>query len=215
MKVEALLFDLGKVIIDFDLRPMLGILCQNSCRPAAEFETVFRNVEFLRSYETGRITTSQFHEHLCNEGGLQMDFPSFRKIWSDVFHPEILISEDLLKELNRRYPMILVSNTNEAHIGFIAERYPVLDYFDHKVYSFEVGSMKPDAEIFHHAIAVSGKHPEHLFFTDDREENILAARALGMQAHQFKSEAALISALNDAGIELGDFIQGDSLLRRS
>jgi len=215
MKVEALLFDLGKVIIDFDLRPMLGILCQHSCRPASEFETVFRNVDLLRSYETGRITTAQFHEHLCSKGGLQMDFKSFRKIWSDVFIPEILISEDLLKELKRRYPMILVSNTNEAHIGFIAERYPVLDYFHHKVYSFEVGSMKPDPEIFQHAIAVAGKNPERLFFTDDRPENIVAARNLGIQAHQFESEAGLISALNDAGIELGDIVQRDPLLRRS
>ena len=215
MKVEALLFDLGKVIVDFDLRPMLGILCQNSSKPAAEFESVFRNVDLLRSYETGRITTAQFHEHLCRNGGLQLDFSSFRKIWSGVFHPEILISEDLLKELKRRYPMILVSNTNEAHIGFIAERYPVLDYFDHKVFSFEVGSMKPDPEIFRHAIALSGKHPERLFFTDDREENIHAAQALGMQAHQFESEAGLIAALNDAGIQLGDFIERDPLLRRS
>jgi FMN phosphatase YigB (HAD superfamily) len=215
MKVEALLFDLGKVIIDFDLRSMLGILCQNSRRPAAEFETVFRNVDLLRSYETGRITTAQFHEHLCSKGGLRMDFPAFRKIWSDVFMPEILVSEALLKELKGRYPMILVSNTNEAHIGFIAERYGVLDYFHHKVYSFEVGSMKPDPEIFRHAIAVSGRNPERLFFTDDREENILAARELGMQAHQFESEAGLISALNEAGIELGDVIQRDPLLRRS
>ena len=215
MKIEALLFDLGKVIVDFDLRPMLGLLCANSCKPAAEFETVFRNVDLLRSYETGKISTAQFHEHLCNNGGLQLDFPSFQKIWSDVFHPEILISEDLLKELKRRYPMILVSNTNEAHIGFIAERYAVLDHFDHKVLSYEVGSMKPDPEIFHHAIALSGKQPEGLFFTDDREENVLAARELGMQAHQFESEAGLISALHDAGIQLGDFIQRDPLLRRS
>src|SRR5262245_11667220 len=215
MKVEALLFDLGKVIIDFDLRPMLGILYQNCCRPAPEFETVFRNVDLLRSYETGRITTAQFHEHLCSKGGLQMDFPSFRKVWSDVFIPEILVSEGLLKELKRRYPMILVSNTNEAHIGFITERYAVLDYFHHKVYSFEVGSMKPDPEIFQHAMALSGKHPESLFFTDDREENILAARKLGMQAHQFESETGLISSLNDAGIELRDVIQRDPLLRRS
>jgi putative hydrolase of the HAD superfamily len=185
MKIEALLFDLGKVLVDFDLRPMLGVFCENSSKPAAEFETVFRNVDLLRSYETGKISTAQFHEHLRDNGGLQLDFPAFRKIWSDVFHPEVLISEDLLKELKRRYPMILVSNTNEAHIGFIAERYAVLDYFDHKVYSFEVGAMKPDPEIFHRA---------------------QAARALGMQAHQFQSEAGLISALNDAGIQLGDFL---------
>ena len=43
--------------------------------------------------------------------------------------------------------------------------------------------------------------PEALFFIDDREENVLAARALGIHAHQFKSEAGLILALREAGID--------------
>jgi hypothetical protein len=38
----------------------------------------------------------------------------------------------------------------------------VLDYFDHKVFSHEVGSMKPDRRIYDVAIAAAGKPPESL-----------------------------------------------------
>ena len=116
--------------------------------------------------------------------------------------PELMISEDLLKTLQQRYPLILVSNTNEAHVEFIAKNYPVFDYFKHKVFSFEVHAMKPDRGIYEYAIALSRTRPEALFFVDDREENVQAARELGILAHQFRSEAGLIAALRDAGIDL-------------
>ena len=102
--------------------------------------------------------------------------------------------------------MILVSNTNELHIDFVRTNYRVLDYFDHHVLSYEVGSLKPDREIFEYAIAVSGHEPEALFFIDDREENIVAARQLGMHAHQFKTELQLMDALHQAGVRIPDFI---------
>jgi HAD superfamily hydrolase (TIGR01509 family) len=109
----------------------------------------------------------------------------------------------LLAYLKRRYPLILVSNTNEAHIDFIRSNYRVLEHFDHHIFSYEVGSLKPDRKIFEHAIAASGFPAETLFFTDDREENVVAARNLGLHAHQFKTESALVNALAAAGVCVG------------
>ena len=88
----------------------------------------------------------------------------------------------------------------------------MLDYFDRHVLSYKVGSLKPERKIFEHAIAAANYAAEALFFTDDREENILAAKQLGMHAHQFTSESELIAALQTAGVEIGDFVQRDPLL---
>ena len=116
-----------------------------------------------------------------------------------------MVSEELLAGLKRKYPLILVSNTNEAHIDFIRSTYSVLDYFDRQVLSYEVRSMKPDRKIFEHAIAAAGHPAESLFFTDDRQENVLKASEMGMTAHQFKSESQLIDALQEAGVEIAGF----------
>src|SRR5262249_32136485 len=134
------------------------------------------------------------------------DLAGFCKTWSSVFLPELILSEDLLVALKSKYPLILVSNTNEAHIDFVRSHYRVLDYFDHVILSYEVGSLKPDRRIFQHAIAASGQPPGALFFTDDREENVLAAQGLGMHAHQFKTESQLVDALQQVGVEIGDFV---------
>ena len=202
MAIEAILFDLGKVLIDFSLDSTVRQLTSCSATPA-EFERVFRAPDLARRYETGVITTREFYDHLCRFGGLHMEVDAFRAAWTSMFKPGTLVSEDLLASLGRRYPLILVSNTNEAHAEFIAEKYRVFEYFAHKVFSFEVGSLKPEARIFEHAIAVSGKKPEALFFTDDREENVQGARAFGIEAHRFRCEADLIRALNDAGVDVG------------
>src|SRR5262249_5834606 len=150
--------------------------------------------------------TTEFHTYLRDTAYLDLDLPGFCQTWSSVFLPGLLVSEDLLLALKRKYPLILVSNTNEVHIDFVRSNYRLLYYFDHQVLSSEVGSLKPDRKIFEYAIAVSGHEPEALFFTDDREENILAARQLGMHAHQFKTESQLVDALQHAGVEITDFI---------
>lgn len=199
MPIEAIIFDLGKVLVDFDLDTMIRKFTDSSVEPD-RFRRVFFDTELAYRYESGAITTREFYDHLCRFGGLRMDADTFGSTWTSMFHPGLLVSEKLLAGLSRRYPLILLSNTNEAHVAFIAERYPIFNYFEHKVFSFEVGVMKPDARIFEHAIAISGKKPRALFFVDDREENVHGAQVTGIHSHQFRSEQDLIEALKNAGV---------------
>ena len=206
MKIEALLFDLGKVLIDFNFETGVQALHRACSISRDRLEEVLWDETWIRRYERGEISTREFHFYLCETAALKMDLTEFREVWSSVFLPGLLVSERLLAALKRKYPLILVSNTNEAHFDFIRDRYSVIDYFDQHVLSYMVGSLKPDRKIFEHAIQVSGFRPDALFFTDDREENILAARELGMHAHQFRTERLLIAALEAANVEINDFI---------
>lgn len=202
MKIEALLFDLGKVLVNFNFDT--GIRALHACCPITreKFEEILLNKEWIRKYERGEISTEDFHNYLCEAADLKMSLEDFRATWSSVFLPDLIVSEELLSMLKRRYPLILVSNTNEAHVDFIRSNYRIFDYFDHLIFSYEVGSMKPDTKIFEHAIAAARRPAQYLFFTDDREENISAANALGLHAHQFVSEAKLVEALRQAGVEV-------------
>ena len=205
MKIEAILFDLGKVLVDFNFEIGLQALHAASSISRSRLDEVIWDGNWICRYERGEISTSDYHAYLCQTADLTMDLSDFCRTWSSVFLPEPIVSENLLTALKRNYPLILVSNTNEAHIDFVRSNYGVLDHFNHLVLSYEVGSLKPDRKIFEHAISVSGHDPKALFFTDDREENILAARRLGMKAHQFKTESQLVNALQEAGVQV-DFV---------
>jgi glucose-1-phosphatase len=206
VKIEAVLFDLGKVLIDFNFET--GVQALHACCSISrdQFEDVLWDERWIQRYERGEISIGEFHDYLCETADLKMALPDFCRTWTSVFLPGLLVSEELLRALKLNYPLILVSNTNEAHIEFIRKNYRVLDYFDHQVLSYQVGSLKPDAKIFERAIALSGHPAGALFFTDDRAENIVAARALGIRAHQFQTESRLIDALQAEGIEIGDSV---------
>jgi glucose-1-phosphatase len=212
VKIEALLFDLGKVLIDFNFETGVQALHASCSISRDRFEEVLWDETWIRSYERGEISTEQFHEYLCKTAKLSMPLPHFRETWSSVFLPGLMVSEELVASLKQKYPLILVSNTNEAHFEFLHSKYRVLDHFDRHILSYEVGSLKPDRKIFDRAIAAANRPAEALFFIDDREENVIAARQLGIHAHQFKSEASLVLALQSAGIEIGDFVHRGSLL---
>jgi HAD superfamily hydrolase (TIGR01509 family) len=206
MPIEAILFDLGKVLVDFDYRPVLRSMMNCCTRPAdqVQIEKILRDQDLVRRYECGKMTTSEFHRYVCAAGALDMPLADFLDAWSSMFLPDSIVSEELILGLKKRYPLLLISNTNEAHAEFLLRRYRVLDYFDHRVFSFEVGSMKPDPAIYERAIALSGKPTNALFFIDDREENVSAARAIGLHAHRFSSEPELIESLRKAGVEVGN-----------
>lgn len=86
------------------------------------------------------------------------------------------------------------------------ERYAALYHFDELVerivYSYEIGTLKPDPRAFAAVCARLEVEPESCLFVDDTAAHVEAARAVGMQAHLFEGNAgtiARIAAHLDAG----------------
>jgi glucose-1-phosphatase len=152
VKIQAILFDLGKVLVDFNFETGVQALHASCSISRDHFEEVLWDENCIRRYERGEISTSEFHEYLRDTASLTMDLPGFCQTWSSVFLPELIVSERLLLALKKNYPLILVSNTNEIHIDYVRANYRLLDYFDHEVLSYRVGSLKPDRKIFERAI---------------------------------------------------------------
>ena len=62
-----------------------------------------------------------------------------------------------------------------------------LDEFEVKIWSCELGILKPDPAIHRACLDALGCPPERTLFFDDRANNVGAARELGMEAHIFES----------------------------
>ena len=60
-----------------------------------------------------------------------------------------------------------------------------LDHFDQVTFSYELGVIKPEPEIYRHAIQGLGVEPTEALFLDDRPENVEGARAAGLHAEIF------------------------------
>src|SRR2546429_5504871 len=198
--IKVIYFDLGKVIINFDYARALRELAQVTPVPETEIMRVLTDDSLILDYETGKISTSDFHQLVSKTLKLNVSLKKFKEVWGSMFLPEPLLSESFLQALKKHYRLFLLSNTNEIHFEFVQEKYPILRHIEEHVLSYQVGWMKPDKQIYREAIERTGVQPEEIFFTVDRQENVEAARSTGIQAVQFHSEHELKREMRLLGI---------------
>ena len=92
---------------------------------------------------------------------------------------------EVLGELKRRgYPLALLSNTSHGHIiRRIMDREGLTEFFDHLLYSDEIGPRKPNPEAFRILLDRLGTRPEETVHIGDRLElDVLGARRSNLRS---------------------------------
>jgi putative hydrolase of the HAD superfamily len=199
--IEALIFDLGKVIIPFDLARGYAALSPYCPYPPEEIPQRIASTDLVPRFEVGQLSPEGFAQQLSALLGLGVDYARFRELWSSIFLPQPLIPEQLLEGLRRRYRMLVLSNTDAIHFPMVWERYPLLRHFDDYILSYQVGATKPAARIYEAAVARAGCPAGECLFIDDIPLYVEAARQAGMQALRFESAAQLERELKARGLE--------------
>jgi glucose-1-phosphatase len=196
---KAIIFDLGKVLVPFDFK--IGYRALEGACPhkAEEIPRRIAKTGLVEKLEKGLIEPRDFVRRLSEALALRLEYADFCRAWSSIFHGQLL-ADTFLESLAARYRMLLLSNTNAIHWDMIRENYPMIRHFHDRILSFEVHSMKPEAEIFHAAVERAGCRPEECFFTDDIADNVEAARREGIDAVQFQSASQLEEELARRGI---------------
>ena len=197
---RALFFDLGNVIVPFDIQRAYAGFEAVSALPIEEMAKRLRAGDLVQRYECGEVEDEPFFESFCDLTGVRTTFERFCEIWNSIFLPPTLVPEDLLKELSSRHTLLLLSNTNAIHYRFLERNYAHIGHFHHHVLSHEAGAQKPARKIYDDALAAAGVQPEQVFFTDDLPENIEAARRLGIDAEVFTGVDVLRGHLSVRGV---------------
>ncbi len=187
--IKTFIFDLGKVIVPFELDNQMKILEAVCAFKHSEIKEKIFAAEEITLFETGKISAEELFEVLKKTLDLQMNFAEFVEAWNSIFSLEPIVSEHLIEKLSQKYRLIVLSDTNELHFEFIKRNFPILRFFSDFVLSYEIGFVKPSAEIFQVAVERAGCAADECFFTDDKETNIAGALEFGINAVQFTSAA--------------------------
>ena len=175
--IQSFVFDLGNVIYNFDFTKVITFLNEYDGRVGP---LVFPSLKkTLAEYELGRITSEQFFSEVRVKTGFRGDYETFRKGFSDIFEENQEVAP-VVHDLLDHYPLFVLSNTNQMHIEFITNRFPLLNKVRGHVYSYEEGLAKPDLRIFKRAIERFLIHPESTLYVDDNADNVAAAASVGM-----------------------------------
>lgn len=198
--IQTILFDLGNVIVPFEIERTYRAIQADCGLPLEEVIERIRASGLYGLYESGQLSTADFFGRFRDLLGMRCSLEEFSDIWSALFLPHTKVSEELILALKQRYRLVLLSNTNELHFNWIRPRYPILRHFDALTLSWEVQAMKPDERIFAAAVTNGQCRPEECFFTDDIPAYVQAARAYGIDAEVFSEEAVLRGHLEQRGL---------------
>jgi len=195
MKISAICFDLGKVLLDFDKEAMLRRIAEKSPLAPEEMARLINEDSLGLAYERGAITSAKFFSHLKKLLRYKGAAKELRACFNEIFTPlpEHIALAALLAP---HYPLAIISNTNEAHIVHAEATYSFFSLFKAHIYSHRVKAMKPDRAIYQASLkALGGIDPLETLFIDDVEANILGAVKLGWQTIHLRPGVDLREAL--------------------
>jgi putative hydrolase of the HAD superfamily len=171
----AIVFDLGKVLVDFDWSIAAEKIATRSTTPPGEFHHYLATSPLLWQYECGRLTRANFFAAIRAATGFKGTVAEFNGSFAEIF-TEIGPMIALQAELRRRgFQTYILSNTNDLAIEHVRRDFPFFNNFDGYILSYEVGAMKPDAKIYEALEDLAGRRGTEVIYIDDRPENIEAA----------------------------------------
>ena len=198
--IKCVISDMGNVLFTFDSSIFYRQISESSpYTPEQMAKIVTESSGLLSAFGTGRISPQEFFKAASQKLQVSADFESFFSAYNDVFtlKPDVV---DTLKKLKTKYRLVLLSNTDVMHFGFIQRKFPDMFFFDDYVLSYEVGCMKPDPQIYQIALEKAKAEAGECVFIDDLEENIEAAAKMGIHTILFTPQTDLEAELRQLNL---------------
>jgi glucose-1-phosphatase len=198
---DALLFDLGRVVIDIDFARAIACWADHArCDPRL-IEERFRQDASYRRHEVGEIGSKEYFAGLQAACAIDISHDQFLEGWNAIFVGEMPGMAELLARAARKFPLYAFTNTNPDHELVWSRRYAdILANFREIFVSSTIRLRKPDAAAYDHVVRVIGVPAGRIVFFDDVIENVAGARARGLQAVHVRSTADVADALAALGL---------------
>jgi putative hydrolase of the HAD superfamily len=188
MKFKAVIFDFGNVIINIEFQRIYQTFAKFTSKPIAYIEKRITEEQIFRRYESGQFTDEEFREIIRQTLCFALSDKEVDTAWNAILLDIPIERIDLINNIRKKYPVYLLSNTNNIHISasnnYLNEAHGIknLDVLFDKLYlSYEMGMWKPDTEIYYEVLRSINLEPNEVIFFDDNLQNIESAKAIGMQ----------------------------------
>ncbi len=184
MPVEAVVFDIGNVLIEWNPERhydrVIGEPRRRAMFAALDLHAMNDEIDRGAPFKDTIYAMADQHPEWREE------IRRWHDDWIHMASPAIDRSVRLLRALRARgMPVFALSNFGIGSFAYAQTQYDFLGEFDRPYISGHLGLIKPDPRIYEVVERDSGLTPGALLFADDRADNIAAAAARGWQTHLF------------------------------
>jgi putative hydrolase of the HAD superfamily len=201
-RIDAVLFDYGQVLSGPPDPVAWARMCAVAQLDSARLHASYW--EYRHDYDRGALTGETYWQAVARHAGVEFDAAQVAEMFA--------VDVDLWTELNR--PMVewaarlqragmrtgILSNIGDAIAEGVIARLPWLTGFDHCTWSHALFMAKPEPAIYIRTAEALGVQPANIFFIDDREENVVAAAGVGMQAIQYAAHGEFEREMRQRGL---------------
>ena len=188
---RSVIFDVGRVLFDWDLRHLFAKLIDD--RDELEsFVTHVVTPQWHFQHDAGRPLADMLPERKAEfpEHGALIDAYAAR--FNETIPGPVPGSLELVERLDAAgVPLFAITNFGHEFWEGFRPTQPVFDRFRDIVVSGTEKKMKPDPAIYALAIERFGIDPAGALFVDDVAANVAGAESLGIGGHQFRDAATL------------------------
>jgi putative hydrolase of the HAD superfamily len=203
-KIKAVILDYGEVLCYAPTAEEMGRMAAPFGMNAVSFRKLWER-DRLR-YDSGELSPEAYWSLVAKATGKHLPPQQLAELrqwdlemWA---HDNPTMVEWLRQMRSSGVKTALLSNMPHEMVRFVRQKFAWLDQFDHLTFSAEVSLVKPDAAIYEHSLRGVGVVASEALFVDDKQPNVLGARAVGMRAIQFRSAEQLGNELGQLGFPI-------------
>ncbi|MAE08620.1 MAG: HAD family hydrolase [Bacteroidetes bacterium] len=191
MSIKNIIFDFGGVVLDIDPQLTIDEFVKLGFTDFDKLSTPEFTDEIIGKFERGILTPEVFRTKLKKFLDIDVTDQQLDDAWNSLLYDIPRERIEILEQVKKNYQIILLSNSNEIHYDLFVRDlqlrfgYREFDDLFHKSYfSFDLHLLKPNSEVYEFVINQHGILPEETLFIDDKEENIVAAKKLGLRTYK-------------------------------
>lgn len=200
--IHAVLFDYGQVLSAppdpaawSDMRRLTGL-------SEEDLHTAYWDLR--HAYDAGHLSGREYWARITStctpalpEAHVDHLIQADVRLWTKLNSPMVAWAQSLQR---RGIRTGILSNIGDEMATGIIAKFTWLSDFHHCTWSHTLKTAKPDPAIYLHAAAGLDTAPENILFIDDREDNITAARQVGMFAIQYPDHQTFIDQMEAHGL---------------
>lgn len=202
--LNAIIFDLGRVVVPVDFQATVDAFSRILGRDFSGFYRYKQQTPIFDDLERGRIDPADFLTELRAQMAVDVEDEVLLDAWNAMLTQASRPRLERLSALRPRLRTFILSNTNALHAERIADILrdqvgtdDLTPFFDGVYYSHEIGHRKPDAGAYQAVVDDAALTAGRTLFIDDIEENVMAARDVGLRARHLQNMDELFHLIDE------------------